>query len=83
MKSVAKRIEEIKNIYLQLDALGIDDRFYEIEQFKKIANAYVRDGIGINGVIPIPAIHRTICYKLTEKENVPCTVVMKFMHHHS
>ena len=78
MKPLHLRIEEIKNIYLQLEQLGLDDRFDAIVNFKKLANSYVKDGIGSNGVMPINSINRVLCYRFSEKEDVPCDIVLRF-----
>lgn len=77
-KTVGERIQEVRRIYEQLDALGLHEGVVEaIAEFRKIANEYVRNGVATTGAIPISSIRRILVYDFSTNPKVPCTVVMK------
>jgi hypothetical protein len=77
-KSVGDRIKEIRALYEQLESHGITDRFEGVQEFRKIANEFVRDGHGAFGKIPLEGIDRTLEFLLTKHPNKVSSVVLRY-----
>ena len=77
-KSVGERIEEMRAIYEQLESHGLTDRFEGVQEFKKIANEFVRGGHSASGKIPLEGIERTLEYLLTKNPSKVSSVVLRY-----
>ena len=77
-KTVGERIREVRALYEQLDSYGITDRFDGVQEFKRIANEFVRHGHGASGKIPLEGIERTLEYVLTQNPNKTSSAVLRF-----
>jgi len=78
MKNLSQRIKEVSELYKQLNKIGMDERFEEIQEFRKIANEYVKSGKPVQGFIPMKNIQRILCYSLTNKQKEACNILLKY-----
>lgn len=79
-KTIGERISEMKNIYLQMYDLGIDEHVCEgMRQFKEVANRFVKEGIGASGRIQLHEINRDLVYILSTQPHVVSSVVLKHL----
>lgn len=76
-KPLPQRLAEVAALYRQLDGLGLSPEFPGIRQFREIANAFVRDGTGASGRIPLPEAGRTLVYRLTTQPHLVSDVVLR------
>lgn len=79
LKTLTERINEIKNIYIKLEELGLHKRFDSMESFYKDAQTYIREGISIQGKIKIPEIERNFYYKLVTRNDQACEALLKYV----
>uniref|UniRef100_A0A6C0CQU9 Uncharacterized protein n=1 Tax=viral metagenome TaxID=1070528 RepID=A0A6C0CQU9_9ZZZZ len=78
-KTLTERINEIKNIYLKLEELGLHKRFDSMELFYKDVQIYIKEGICIQNKIKIPEIERVFYYKLVIRNDQVCEALLKFV----
>jgi hypothetical protein len=77
-KSVGDRIEEMRAIYEQFETYGLTDRFEGVQEFKRIANEFVRYGHSASGKLPLEDIDRTLEYVLTKNPSKVSSVVLRY-----
>jgi hypothetical protein len=76
-KSIAIRLEEMREVYSQLNKMGIDEnRCYGIGEFKKLVNKFISGGESVSGSIYIEELDRDLDYKLETSEK-PSIVVFR------
>jgi hypothetical protein len=76
-KPVERRLAEMLDVYSQINALGLSNKMPGVRAFKEIAQAFVRDGVGGSGTIPLIEADRTIVYKMSMQNRVPSVVVLR------
>jgi hypothetical protein len=63
---VSARVESIKECYTALSDMGLHDGVSDgVAQFKRVANAFVRDGAKSDGKIQIPEVGRVLMYSFS------------------
>lgn len=78
-KTIVERINEVRNLYLQLDGLGLHAHIDEVAEFRQIANEFVRNGTSASGSIPIPSAKRWLVYTFSNQKSVASNVVLTKM----
>jgi hypothetical protein len=76
-KPVEDRITEVMEIYKKLESIGLGPGVEAIDDFRTIANQYVRSGVHVSGAIPIRGTNRVLCYNLSSSKKETCAVVLK------
>jgi hypothetical protein len=77
-KSRLQRMREVRRLSYQLEVVGIDADSGPAQDFSAVAKTYIDTGKGVAGAIPLPQC--VLWYELTERVDVPCTVVLKATH---
>lgn len=78
MKDQKTRLQEVMAMYMRLQELGIsEDLCPGLGEFKKIANAFVKEGASVEGKIRLPEITRVLVYRLTMQPHIESTVVLQ------
>lgn len=77
MKSQNQRLDEIIEIYKKLNELGLNIDICGINEFKKIANEFVKNNISSSGKIKIPEIERELIYILSTQSHIISSVSLK------
>ena len=77
-KTVGVRISEMRTLYEQLDVHGLTDRFEGVQEFKKIANEFVRDGQSRSGKLRLEGLEHDLEYVLTKNPNKVSSVVLRY-----
>lgn len=77
-KTETERLQEMMELYKQLQNLGISRQWYEMERFYQDANAFVKDKIGFSGKISLPMIQRELLYELILFHPKPSNICLKY-----
>ena len=78
MKSLEERLEEMKQIYVKLNDLGITEQTCcGISKFKVFANDFVKNGISYSGSIKLQEINRKLVYILSTQKHIVSNVVLQ------
>ncbi len=65
---IKQRTSEIIKIFQKLNELNLGiGGFEEFDDFRKICNKFIRDGIHVSGKIKVLGTKRIICYTFNEK----------------
>jgi hypothetical protein len=80
-KTLPERLQEIQNIYIQLDGFGIPQDHEGILRFKQVANEFVKYGTSYTERIPLRGFKRTLVCTLSNQPHIPCTVLLKYTEH--
>ena len=76
-KTTMKRIQEIRHLYEQLEAIGLHEGIEAIAEFRNLATTFIKTGESSTGAIPIPAANRILVYTFSNDRKIPCTIVLK------
>jgi hypothetical protein len=76
-KTITERIQEVRRLYEQLDAIGLHDGMEAIAEFRKLANTFVRTGESSTGALPIPSANRILVYTFSCDRKIPCTILLR------
>lgn len=80
MKSITDRIEEVKLIYEKLTSLGLNTGICpDIQEFKDIANVFVKEGLSSSGKINLQDIDRELIYIFSNKSHIISSVILKYI----
>lgn len=68
-------MREVKHLMNQLEELGLEPH---VSEFQGIAQEYIRHGRSCTGAILLPSFTgKALIYELSEKQDIPCTMVLK------
>lgn len=76
-KTLANRLHEIMDIYMRLNSLGIRDGVEAIDEFKRIANEFVKTGESSQGELEVAGTKYVLCYELTNKKHRRSTAILR------
>lgn len=80
MKSISDRISEIKLIYEKLNKLGLNpSNCPDIQNFKEVANIFVKDGLCVSGSIKLEDINRELIYIFSNQSHIISSVMLKYI----
>jgi hypothetical protein len=83
-KNLTDRVREMTSIYTKLADLGLStETCPSLEEFKRIANTFVKDGVGQSGVIKIPEIQRELQYKFSMQSHIDSSIILRSMDKHN
>lgn len=78
-KSIEVRLNEIKEIYQKMYALGLSDAVCPgLKSFRTDANLFVKTGQSINGKIKLNEIDRELIYILSSQPHVISSATLKY-----
>lgn len=77
VKSQITRIQEIMRIKKQLNDIGFPSHCEGIQEFNKITNDYVKNGIPWSGKIKLTEYNRYLDVILTTKDHLFCNAILK------
>lgn len=77
MKTLYRRVTEIKEISAQISKLGLSDH-EGVEEFYEITKEYIKTGKPCEGSIALRGTKRTLVYMLSGKNDVPCSVTLSY-----
>lgn len=77
LKDLKERLREIQVIYKKLDELGCSNEYNAIQEWKLLAQNFVKTGENSQGKIQFPEAQRTIYYKFTNRMGSSSTLEMK------
>jgi hypothetical protein len=80
-KSLKDRLDEVINLYKQLQQLGLHSHIEGIHSFQTLANEFVKSGVPQTGEIPLEGTKRILCYKLSNKKHVISDIVLRHAPH--
>lgn len=80
-KTIPERISEVVDVLIKLRNLGLTQQNPDIQEFKAICDAYVRDGVYRKGRLHIRGEKRTIEYILSIRESVPISINLVYSKH--
>lgn len=76
-KTQEKRQEEIDNILLKLNELGISDNYDGINKFKEMCYDYIKTGQSYSGYIKIKDINYKLNYLFSNQNNIQNYISIK------
>lgn len=79
-KTLVARLEEMKEIYTKLDALGCYNDYDAIREWKALAQDFVRTGSPSEGRIPFPEAKRVLVYRFCNRIGNDTTLELKNIH---
>ena len=78
-KTEEKRQEEINNIFLKLNDLGISEIYENIKNFKIMCEDYIKTGQSYSGQIKINEINYKLHYLLSNQNNIENFISLKYL----
>ena len=80
-KTMKNRLDEMLNIYKQLEDLGINENVCEeIRNCKRAANNFIKSGTSETGKLKLKEINRYLIYNFTMQPHVESYANLKFIH---
>ena len=77
-KTQEERTKEMVRLYQQLQSLGIQRQFEEMEVFYTAANEFIKNNRESSGVIGLPMLQRELHYQLILFHPQPSHVLLKY-----
>ncbi len=77
-KSLEIRLSEMRTIYQQMYDLGLSKELEGVAEFFKIANTFVKEGIGASGSLPLAGMKRRLVYRLSMLPHVTSNVTLQY-----
>jgi len=78
-KSLGERLKEMVQLYQQLQRLGIEHQFEEMEEFYQSANRFIKEKKPASGIISLPSLQRELHYELFLYHPKPSEIYLKFV----
>ena len=77
-KTQSERTKEMITIYQQLQGLGIDRQFEDMEIFYTAANEFIKNKTAGKGVIKLQMLQREVHYELILLHPKPSNLLLKY-----
>lgn len=77
-KTLEERVQEMVELYRQLQNLGIHRQFEDIEEFYTAANHFIRNKQSASGKIRLPMMQRELQYELILYHPRPSNILLKY-----
>lgn len=78
-KTLSERMKEMITIYQQLQGLGIDRQFEDMEIFYTAANEFIKHSVAAKGIIKLPMLQREVHYELILLHPTPSNLLLKYV----
>lgn len=78
-KTQEERLKEMLELYRQLQTLGIEKQFEEVEEFYTAANEFIRNKQSAYGKIRLPMMQRELHYELILHHPKPSHILLKYV----
>ena len=77
-KTLAVRLYEMTQAYKQMQELGLPAQLEGIDEFRRIANRFVKEGESASGELRLDGFQRVIIYDLSNQAHIPSRVLLRF-----
>lgn len=77
-RTATQRQTECTQITTQLQELGLSPEITGIRDFHAIMQRFVHEGLSCSGEIKLPGLKRVLCYVLSTRCHVACTVNLRY-----